>query len=473
MAGKKSEIATAKKPATKFVKGIFKPGTYFSPDGVLEVTPERLRGWAASHQKMSSAGYIVPSKWDHGKKRKDLTPLSQDVFKSAKNTVGRLAEFKVIGDGKNGAEITVEISNPEAAGQCERNEIEVSPVILSEFMAGATGEKFHDIIGHVDLVDYAVDRSQTKFTKVGGGEIATNAPSPGGNLVIACSSIRMSSKPSVFRLSSVDDEEDDDKGSGNAAPKDGDGDGKVNEGDSDTSDDTEGGDESTEGGDSDTDEASEDSEDGQPGDGDGGESQQEMKDVLDFLLLHDIDLGPDTTEENFMDRLKAALRTSAKKDGKELEAPDQNDGDGNGNAGTDNGSVIADPGYVAMSSMKAFADKAYSKDLTTRLDRVLKTGRCTPAEAKTKQKELGVVRLSLLSDGRARPNDFTLWLESREALRENSAFDATATANQSKLRLSSAPPGEFVPQPSIPEGDPSVATEQQQKQWALEILANR
>ncbi len=445
MAGKKT---TNTPPKTTLVKQILKPGMYMSPDGVLDVTPARLKGWAESHKKMSSAGYIVPSKWDHGKKRKDLTPLSKNVFHTSKNTVGRLKEFNVTGDGSEGAEIVMEISDPVAAGRCKRNEIEVSPVILGEFLGG-TGEKYSDVIGHVDLVDYAVDRSQTKFTeKASQGE------------VLACSILRMSSNASVFRLASDsedgdDDSSDDEKGgdlSTGGDGKDGDGDGKLNEGeDSDTDKDSE---------DSEEENAEERTDESEAAD------DARLANVIALLKLHDIVVAEDTTREDFFERVEGSLETSAKKDGLEKE-DGAGAGDDDGNSASQGEATIADPGYVAMSSFRKFAEKSYTDNLTARLDSLVKTGRCTPAEFKDKAKARGTIRLSLLEDGRPKSNDLSLWIESREALRENSAFDATKSSNKSQLRLSSAPPGEHVVEPTIKEKTEDDAEAKKREQLEL------
>lgn len=448
MAGKKT---TNTPPKTTLVKQILKPGTYISPDGILDVTPARLKGWAESHKKMSSAGYIVPSKWDHGKKRKDLTPLAKNVFQTSKNTVGRLKEFNVSGDGSNGAEIVMEISDPVAAGRCKRNEIEVSPVILGEFLGG-TGERYSDVIGHVDLVDYAVDRSQSKFTEKA-------LQGAGAGAVLACSLIRMSSRSSMFRLASDSEDGDDDD---------------------DSSDKSKGGDLSTGGDEGDGDEKTKDSD--KDGDGDPEESEEEnaeertdeseaaddarLANVIALLKLHDIVVAEDTTREDFFERVEGSLETSAKKDGLEKE-DGAGAGDDDGNSATQGEATIADPGYMAMSSLKRFAEKSYTDNLTARLDGLVKTGRCTPAEFKDKAKARGAIRLSLLEDGRPKSNDLSLWIESREALRENSAFDATKSSNKSQLRMSSAPAGEHVVEPTIKEKTEDDAEAKKREQLEL------
>lgn len=439
--GKASKTVKPSK-AERFVKQMLMPGTYISPDGVLEVTAERLKGWAESHKKMKAAGYIVPSKWDHGKKLEDLSPLQQDVFKSSKNTVGKLVEFNVSGDGSNGAEIVMEISDPIAAGRCKRNEIEVSPVILGEFRGGK-GDKYQDIIGHVDLVDYAVDRSQTAFSRPA-ESVSTS--------VVACSLIRMSSSKSIFRLSSEDAKEMEDEDRKKMT--------EENESESeDASDDKEGGDESTD--EEQADEIDTEAE---------AAEQARMVRVIDLLKAHDIALAPDVTKENLLDHLESALGTSAKKDGIDVNESGVANDDEDQNAQA----VVADPGYVSMSSLKKFAETSYSKDIAARLDRCLKSGRCTPAEHKAKTKDRGTIRLSLAQDGAPKSNSLTLWLESREALRENSAFDATAEANKSQLRMSSSPSGVSVAQPGIADGhDPNdpAAVRKQQIELANRVLA--
>src|SRR5262245_22221212 len=194
----------------KFRKTVLQVGKkYKSPDGEVVVTKERLKHWADTFGQMSAIGAVIPIGWDHSTKLEDLTALSTDEYekrRSAKNTVGKLAEFKVADSGE-AAELTLEITAPVAEGRAERNEVYVSPVLFEKYTHG-TGDKFSDCFTHVDLVNHPVDHSQTPFAKV----------EPG---MIACA-LRMGADTKIYRLADDDNP---------FKKKDGDGDGEAGEGD--------------------------------------------------------------------------------------------------------------------------------------------------------------------------------------------------------------------------------------------------
>jgi hypothetical protein len=149
--------------AKAFRKSMLKVGTYHSPDGVVEVTPERLRHWSEEFQKMSSAGQVIPMHWDHGNESEDLLPISMDNFqrkatRSARNSVGKLTKFDVAPDG-NSANIEFVTLTSDATNKTAANSVYVSPVIFPEWKDGH-GNTYTDVITHMDIVDHPVDHSQ-------------------------------------------------------------------------------------------------------------------------------------------------------------------------------------------------------------------------------------------------------------------------------------------------------------------------
>ncbi len=144
-----------------FRKSMLQVGTYHSPDGVVEVTPDRLTHWEAEFQRLSTNGYDVPVAWDHGSTAATLSPVSREAVPSARNTVGRLKTFVVAADGQS-AEITLELTDPRGAEQAASNRVQVSPVILPRWRDGK-GNTYQDVLTHFDLVNHAVDHSQTPF----------------------------------------------------------------------------------------------------------------------------------------------------------------------------------------------------------------------------------------------------------------------------------------------------------------------
>ena len=157
---------------SRFTKTILKTGTYHSPDGVVEVTPERLKHWQTQFKAMQQAKQVIPVGWDHADDESALQPISLSSYKkkrSARDTIGRLVDFAVKEDGS--AEITLDIRDPRAREQAERNNVYVSPVIFDSWKDGH-GNEYRDVITHVDFVNHPVDHSQGPFEPAGGGRVA-------------------------------------------------------------------------------------------------------------------------------------------------------------------------------------------------------------------------------------------------------------------------------------------------------------
>ncbi len=148
---------------SRFTKTVLKTGTYHSPDGIVEVTPERLQHWQQQFVAMRKAKQVVPVGWDHAEREDALKPVSLSRYKkkrSARDTIGRLVDFAVRKDGS--AEITLDIRDPKARQQAERNNVYVSPVIFDSWRDGH-GNEYRDVITHVDFVNHPVDHSQGPF----------------------------------------------------------------------------------------------------------------------------------------------------------------------------------------------------------------------------------------------------------------------------------------------------------------------
>jgi hypothetical protein len=150
-----------------FKKAVLRVGTYHSPDGEVPVTPERLQHWRREFQRMKSARQVVPVDWDHAEQsnRAGLTPLSLGDFRkrrSARNTVGHLVDFDLTEDG---AVLTLDVPDENAADKADKNLVFVSPVISPAWRDGALNE-YADCITHVDFVNHPVDYSQGPFERI-------------------------------------------------------------------------------------------------------------------------------------------------------------------------------------------------------------------------------------------------------------------------------------------------------------------
>lgn len=341
----------------KFRKAILKTGTYHSPDGKVEVTPERLQHWAGEFSRMKAAGQVVPIDWDHASDPAQLQPLSLEDFQrkhSAACAVGHLEEFHLAEDGQS-AEVLLDVRQPKAAESAELNTCYVSPVLFPSWKDGA-GNEYRDVITHVDFVSHPVDHSQGPFAPV--------EPT-----MIACA-LRMSLSTNIYRLGDVPMDPE-----------------KLNKPEDD-----------------DEDEGAEDAADAAAPPADAGTTDAQtgntsstLQDVVNALAKFNVILQSGTTADNLLDRLHAALLTAAAHQAKD-KAPTTN--------GSDNQSppaVVQDPGFATMSAQAqaaiAYAERQHRAGIGRRLEKLCKSGRCTPAELKDWQEKLPAVKLSLGADG--------------------------------------------------------------------------
>ena len=382
-------------------------GEYHSPDGAVRVTPGRLKHWAKNFQRLNKARQVVPMHWDHGSDVDSLRPLSQTEFhrnqtRSAKNSVGKLTDFKVSRDGKS-AEITFQTLDNQATKKVASNAVYVSPVIFPKWKDGA-GNQYRDLITHLDLVNHPVDHSQSLARQV--------EPE-----AITCC-LRMGLKTKPFRLGKTmadDDYKDDDEMLEDEMLDDEMLDDDI---DIDAELDDDLGDDVDIDIDLDDDEGDFDQELDDLGMDTGEELELEVADdgsqVGDLMLAladHDLILPEDTTMENFMDRLRTALIAKKGNDTESSAGGDFDQGE----------TIVADPQIATMS---AFATKSYSSKLNRNLKALLKSGRCTPAEYRAKKKQASVVKLSLNAQGKPKKNLVSEWIKSRAELPKGAVWSS-------------------------------------------------
>jgi hypothetical protein len=385
-----------------FRKTMLRVGTYHSPDGRVDVTPERLRHWSNEFQRMKQARQVIPMHWDHGSDLESLSPIPADKFRSAKNTVGRLAGFKLAPDGK-AAEVLFETLDPVATKKVATNAVYVSPVIMPQWRDGA-GNVYRDSITSMDLVNHPVDHSQSPARPA--------APTA----VIACA-LRMSASPVPYRLSTMaaptkptkpkDDELDSDFLEG------------EDEGEIDL--DSEADLDLGEGDDAGMPDPPMDPETSPADVGPETPAGVGAAEMLVALADIGIVLPSDTTDANFMDRLRTALIAKKGAGTADPMDPMQQPENQFGNNGLD--VQMADPAIQTMSAAQRFAQDSYRKDLQRRLDYLLKTGRCTPAEHREGMEQIGTVKLSLTTSGRPRNTTLAAWLRARETVRAGSQWE--------------------------------------------------
>lgn len=408
--------------ATLIKKQMLTPGTYHSPDGQIVITADRLKRFATGFQSLTKSGYKVPVKWDHGDKMSDLVPVKKNSFRTAKDTVGSLKSIDV---SESGAVLTMEVSDDKAAKSLEKSDVFISPVILDSFSAG--GKNFKDIIGHVDIVDYPVDNKQGKAEVVGD--------------VVKCSLVRMSNAKSFFRLADVEIT-DPDKDGNPEITVDVDGDEEESpETAEDTTEETE------------TEENNEESDEA-----------KHMKEIIAWLKAMDIIVPEDTSEDDFLKVMAAAIATAAKKDGLEKEGEVEDATEVPADSAPDD-VAVASPGYMAMSNALR---KAHGDNLRMRLRSLLSRGKCTPQEYKQQSAKIGVVKMSLTKSGDLKPVELETWIESRESLRDGAAVDL----GESKLlaRMSNAKTPVDIPLAETDDGLPPVS---KQIETANRILARK
>lgn len=323
--------------------------TLQSPDGPVVVTRERIQHWADAHKKLTAAKYDVPSRWEHAADTRDLLPLSTDDYQrqlDGRHVVGRMTGVDVSQDG-NSAVVTLEVSDPRAAEQCDSNRIKASPVIAAWWRDGR-GNEYSDLITHFDLVQRPVDANQGPFERVDSQPL------------IACSLEPRFLSERIIRMAMED-----------IAP---------------------------------APEAS------------AVEPPAPVVDTLAELrgLLAawptPVVLPPEVTPETLVTALTAALAVQPEPEQEEVMP------------------VVEEPSMATLSTevrgAVEYANSLHRKTLADRLESLVKTGRCSPAEKNQIEQQLSTVRLSLDSAGKPVSCDPQKWIECREATKENSVWEA-------------------------------------------------
>lgn len=412
--------------AKRYKKSILKVGLHRSPDGIVEVTPRRLRHWAKTHKRLSDAGLKIPVHWDHSTEEEKTIPMSAkdwtpDKMRSARDTVGHMKDFKLSSDGKQ-AEITIDLHRKSAIESADNNTVFVSPIIRPEFRDGA-GNVYSDVIATCDFVDHPVDHKQGPFE-----------PAPAGT--VACG-IRMGlgdnpKKPKVaFRLKAddyddYDDEDDEDTDdeynfSDNNADESGT-DMDTTSAGADTGGGTDTGMETETETETETEAETETKTDAG---GDMDESDEELKTgVLADLEAAGIappeGVDPVTDAKDFLRQLCAALRQ--KKLDEQNVGTDMLDEDEDMLPLDESEVDVSTPDIAAMSAYR-YTQNEWRKGLEKRIDELVRTGRATPAQAKKKKLSLNTVRLSVGASGRPKRTALEDWIEDRECLPAGAALE--------------------------------------------------
>lgn len=414
----------------KFAKTMLRVGTYHSPDGTVEITPERLRHWERQVQAVQRVGYAIPSHFDHSNDEELLTPIKLSELRerrsrSARNTVAHLESFRVLPDG-NGAEIVLKTLDPHATNAVASNAVYVSPVIHPSWQDGA-GNKYPDCLTSFDLVDWPVDYSQSTFTplvRMG----AKTCPAirmgrskpyfwernmPTANVKSRAKAARKQRMKNALaaglrRMGSdampEDDDEEDDSTTNEQQPT-----GTDTPGEQDTAT---------------------PSDDSSPTDTigvDASEAPDLMDQVLNLLGEYGVTLPDDTTDANLISHLRVALTA--------LLASDNGGNEDAMDDGMDDGSdpnAVPQPTVPTIATMSLRMRKAteraeraekalaahHRKRVDASLHELCKTGRCTPIERDEMLRNLGTVRMSLNDAGEFDPTRVDHFIADRSNIPE-------------------------------------------------------
>lgn len=401
-----------------FRKTMLRAGqTYHSPDGEVVVTPERLRHWADTHRQMSAAGAVVPMHWDHGSDDDDYRPLTLSELKerksrSSKNTVGHLQRFDVADDGQS-AEVEFTTLSTDATEAMDANRVFLSPVVLEQWRDGH-GTTYTDAITHLDFVDHPVDHSQ----------------SPAAPIDAVCCSIRMSSFPTgktkakVFRMAF--DPKDESKN-------------RSEDDDDEPQDDAD-----------ERDEAPEEADE-QPTDDADAEAGVSVGSVVDLLGKVGVVVPEDTDGKNLLDRLYTALLTAVANQG--ADDVDEKSQD----------TEVVDP-HVATMSLQAkqalaYGERQHRASVMTRLDQLLTSGRCSPAEHEEQKKSVSAIKLSLDSQGNPAPSSVETFIEHRQSVPKGTFWDDSQKLKAARMSTVDYADGESFGGDSGPEVDPDKAAD--------------
>jgi hypothetical protein len=180
---------------------------------------------------------------------------------------------------------------------------------------------------------------------------------------------------------------------------------------------------------------------------DESEAFDALDQVLNLLAEFGVTLPDDTDDSTIIRHLRVALTALLNSDKPdddpmEDEVEDQtNDMPAPAPGGMPQASA---PNIATMSVQQratlTYAENLHKKTVNDRLDALLKTGRCTPAECDKRKRQLQAVKLSLTSDGTPKPSDVEKFIEARECIPEGTMWTAEQrTRAATKLSLVDAP----------------------------------
>jgi hypothetical protein len=417
-------------------KGILKAKKHVAPNGVVDVTPQRLKHWDDQQRLMLSRNLAPSVHFDHSDKPEDNVPVKLEadgkIKRGAHNAVGRLAQFQTAGDHAN---ITLDLPDDLAADKSRKNIVGVSPVIVPMFRDG-DGNEYKDCIVAYDLVTHPVDNTQTPFVEM------TDA--------IACS-LRVfddANKATIYKLSADDDEKDKNP----FAKKDGDGDGESGEGGGSGESASEGNKPPA------SDKPPELPPNAETPENKDLPADESSKFEAEAIVAHLSQLGVELPADwSFKSDaagqiLLASLKTRSKalqteKAEEETEpADDPNSGE----------TVVSDPGYAAMS---LYAENMHRDTIKTKLNELLKNGQCTPAEAKQLTESITTIKLSLDASGKQlSKSDVETFILHRESVPKGTFWD-----DKARTRMSAS----VVEPPANMRGDLTTEETQNTVNWAL------
>lgn len=423
-----------------FSKSILKVGTYHSPDGVVEVTPERLKHWEAQARRLQAVGYDLPSHFNHASEIDLLepipaNPLERKLHRGAEFTVGQLERsgFVVAPDGQS-AEITLKTLTDGAREAVSKNVVYVSPVIFPEWKDGA-GNTYADVITSFDLVDHPVDYSQSSFVpaiRMGRGVVpvirmGNSKPFILGNTMASKTkhkkrneAARRARLANAIRMGTMppDDEADKTGNSPDAAK--------------DASQEADG---------------LPDTEASTTGDDAGPDRVDAVDQVLNLLAEFGCKLPDDTDDSNMIRHLRVALTAllnSQQMEDSTQDPDEMQDTSAGALPGSAGGMPMPSAPSIATMSVQRSAERTYAEKLhrdgiAARIDGLLKTGRCTPHEADQQTRALQAVKLSLTNTGEAQKGDVDKWIESREPVPAGTFWTDKQRTDAVKLSLVPAP----------------------------------
>jgi len=146
--------------------------------------------------------------------------------------------------------------------------------------------------------------------------------------------------------------------------------------------------------------------------------------VVTYLGHMGMMLPPDTTPENFLDRLYTAVLTKLAADDPSSAGQDQMETPGMSSTAKEANPpiVMSQADQEKMASREKRIIDMERAGLRSRVDLLLAKGRITPAIKQKLDEALSAVALSLADDGTLAPNDFVIRLEAYEELPENTVF---------------------------------------------------